>query len=166
MTISLIYNHFRFCKYEGISMKKFKIIIAVIFAVAVIMGVSACSNSSNSGGGGSSSSDNPFDGTSWYGDTKDKKDVKLLEFVTAEYNGNTYYRCKNVEDLYFGEGNQSTLIKGQELNYSVEKKSDGSYVATTQIFKYSVVIPSADSTTGYISIKRNNQTLKININKK
>lgn len=166
MTISLIYNYFRFCKYEGISMKKFKIIIAVIFAVAVIMGVSACSNSSNSGGGGSSSSDNPFDGTSWYGDTKDKKDVKLLEFVTAEYNGNTYYRCKNVEDLYFGEGNQSTLIKGQALNYSVEKKSDGSYVATTQIFKYSVVIPSADSTTGYISIERNNQTLKININKK
>lgn len=147
-------------------MKKFKIIIAVIFAVAVIMGVSACSNSSNSGVGGSSSSDNPFDGTSWYGDTKDKKDVKLLEFVTAEYNGNTYYRCKNVEDLYFGEGNQSTLIKGQALNYSVEKKSDGSYVATTQIFKYSVVIPSADSTTGYISIERNNQTLKININKK
>ena len=43
-------------------MKKFKIIIAVIFAVAVIMGVSACSNSSNSGGGGSSSSDKPASG--------------------------------------------------------------------------------------------------------
>ena len=34
------------------------------------------------------------------------------------------------------------------------------------IKKYSVVIPSADSTTGYISIEHNNQTLKININKK
>ena len=58
------------------------------------------------------------------------------------------------------------LRKGQKLPYTVEKKSDGSYVATTQILKYSVVIPSADSTTGYISIEHNNQTLKININKK
>lgn len=156
-------------------MKKIINALSVLMAAVMLLIFAACSNSSGSssgsGSGGNSggetyASDNPFDGTSWYGDTKDKKDVKLLEFVTAEYNGNTYYRCKNVEDLYFGEGNQSTLTKGQELLYSVEKKSDGSYVATTQIFKYSVVIPSADSTTGYISIERNNQTLKININKK
>ena len=152
-------------------MKRIINALSILMTAAMLMSFVACSSPSGSGSGGSSgggtyATENPFDGTSWYGDTKDKKDVKLLEFVTAEYNGNTYYRCKNVEDLYFGEGNQSTLIKGQALNYSVEKKSDGSYVATTQIFKYSVVIPSADSTTGYISIERNNQTLKININKK
>ena len=156
-------------------MKKIINALSILMTAAMLMSFVACSSpsgsesadsSGGSSGGGTYATENPFDGTSWYGDTKDKKDVKLLEFVTAEYNGNTYYRCKNVEDLYFGEGNQSTLIKGQALNYSVEKKEDGSYVATTQIYKYSVVIPSADSTTGYISIERNNQTLKININKK
>ena len=151
-------------------MKRIINALSILMTAAMLMSFVACSSpsgsSGSSSGGGTYATENPFDGTSWYGNTKDKKDVKLLEFVTAEYNGNTYYRCKNVEDLYFGEGNQSTLIKGQELNYSVEKKSDGSYVANTKILKYSVVIPSADSTTGYISIERNNQTLKININKK
>lgn len=156
-------------------MKKFKIIIAVIFAVAVIMGVSACSNSSNSGGGGSSGNSepaNPFDGTTWYGNTKDgftgevKNDVKLLVFDKTEYNGTPIYRCENVEGLYFGGEDHWSLTKGNKQPYSVEKKSDGSYVATTQFFKYSVVIPSADSTTGYIATEHNNQTLKININKK
>lgn len=153
-------------------MKKFKIIITVILAVAVIMGVSACSNSSNSGGGGSSSSDNPFDGTSWYGDTKDILasrdliDVKLLVFDKTDYNGATIYRCENVEGLYFGGEDHWRLTKGNKQPYSVEKKADGSYVATTQIFKYSVVIPSADSTTGYIATEHNNQILKINITKK
>ena len=153
-------------------MKKFKIIIAVIFAVAVIMGVSACSNSSNSGGGGSSSSDNPFDGTSWYGNTKDILaskdliDVKLLVFDKTDYNGATIYRCENVEGLYFGGEDHWRLPAGNKQPYSVEKKADGSYVATTQVFEYSVVIPSADSTTGYIATEHNNQILKINITKK
>ena len=156
-------------------MQKLKMIIVSIFFAALIMGVSACSNSSNSGGGGSSGNSepaNPFDGTTWYGNTKDgftgevKNDAKLLVFDKADYNGSTIYRCENVEHLFFGGSDNFELRKGQKLPYTVEKKSDGSYVATTQILKYSIVIPKADSTTGYISVEHNNQTLKIDINKK
>ena len=112
---------------------------------AMLMSFVACSSpsgsgSSNSGGGGSSSSDNPFDGTSWYGDTKDIlasrdiKDVKLLVFDKIEYNGETIYRCENVEGLYFGGEDHWRLTKGNKQPYSVEKKADGSFVATTQFF--------------------------------
>ena len=158
-------------------MKKIINALSILMTAAMLMSFVACSSpsgsgSSNSGGGGSSSSDNPFDGTTWYGNTKDgftgevKNDVKLLVFDKVEYNGTTIYRCENVDHLFFGGSDNWELRKGQKLPYTVEKKSDGSYVATTQILKYSVVIPSADSTTGYIATEHNNQTLKININKK
>lgn len=158
-------------------MKKIINALSILMAAAMLMSFVACSSpsgsgASNGGGGGSSSSDNPFDGTTWYGNTKDgftgevKNDVKLLVFDKTEYNGTTLYRCSNVDHLFFGGSDNLELRKGQKLPYTVEKKSDGSYVATTQILKYSVVIPSADSTTGYISIEHNNQTLKIDINKK
>ncbi len=153
-------------------MKKLKMIMIGLFAAALIMGVTACSQPSNSDGGGSSEPDNPFDGTSWYGNTKDsftgeeKTDVKLLVFDQAEYNGALIYRCENVETLYFGGSSSLQLNKGQKQPYTVEKKSDGSYVATTQIFQYSVVIPNADSTTGYIEMTFDNETLRINITKK
>ena len=158
-------------------MKKIINALSILMTAAMLMSFVACSSpsgsgSSNSGGGGSSSSDNPFDGTSWYGDTKDIlasrdiKDVKLLVFDKIEYNGETIYRCENVEGLYFGGEDHWRLTKGNKQPYSVEKKADGSFVATTQFFKYSVVIPSADSTTGYIATEHNNQILKINITKK
>ena len=152
-------------------MKKIINALSILMTAAMLMSFVACSSPSGSGsgsgsGGGTNATENPFDGTSWYGDTKDKKDVKLLEFDKTNYYGATIYRCENVEELYFGGEDPWRLTKGNKQPYSVEKKEDGSYVATTQIFKYSVVIPSADSTTGYISIERNNQILKININKK
>ncbi len=154
-------------------MKKLKMIMIGLFAAVLIMGVTACSQPSNSSSSsGSSDPENPFDGTSWYGNTRDfytgeeKTDVKLLVFDQAEYNGALIYRCENVETLYFGGSSSLQLTEGQKLPYTVEKKSDGSYVATIQLLQYSVVIPSADSTTGYISKEYNNQTLKINITKK
>ena len=151
-------------------MKKLKMIVVCFFAATLIFGVTACSSPSNSGG--STDSDNPFDGTSWYGTTKDFltgeviNDVKLLVFDKAEFNGNPIYRCENVECLYFGGSDGFQLVKGQKLPYTVERKSDGSYVATTQLLVYSIVIPKADSTTGYIAVEHDNQILKINITKK
>ena len=151
-------------------MKKIKLIFAVLVAASVFC-LAACSNTS--GGSGSSEPSNPFDGTSWYGDTQDffypyevRTDVKLLVFDKVDYNGTTICRCENVEDLFFGGDDNFRLQKGQKLPYDVERKSDGSYVATTQIFKYSIVIPDADSTTGYIAVEHENKILKINITKK
>ncbi len=156
-------------------MKKIKLFFLVLIAVSAfcLLACTTPSSGSSSGtetgtgtGSGSSNSSNPFDGTSWYGDTKDKKDVKLLVFDKTDYNGATIYRCENVEELYFGGEDHWRLMKGNKQPYSVEKKADGSYVATTQILKYTVVIPSATSTTGYIATEHNNQILKINITKK
>lgn len=158
-------------------MKKIQLFLVVLIAVSAfcLLACTTPSSGSSSGtgtGSGSSDLSNPFDGTSWYGDTKDilaskdLKDVKLLVFDKTDYNGVTIYRCENVEGLYFGGEDHWRLTKGNKQPYSVEKKADGSYVATTQIFKYSVVIPSATSTTGYIATEHNNQILKINITKK
>ena len=158
-------------------MKKIINVLSVLMVSAALFTFAACSSPSGSGSGGSSGGgtyapENPFDGTSWYGDTKDILaskdliDVKLLVFDKTDYNGATIYRCENVEGLYFGGEDHWRLTKGNKLPYSVEKKSDGSYVATTQIFKYTVVIPSATSNTGYIAVEHNNKTLTINITKK
>ena len=151
-------------------MKKIKLIFTVLVAASVFC-LAACSNTS--GGSGSSEPSNPFDGTSWYGDTQDffypcevRTDVKLLVFDKVDYNGTTICRCETVEDLFFGGDDNFRLQKGQKLPYDVERKSDGSYVATTQIFKYSIVIPDADSTTGYIAVEHEKRILKINITKK
>ncbi|EID84077.1 hypothetical protein MSI_24780 [Treponema sp. JC4] len=152
-------------------MKVLKKLCICLLTAVLLAGFVSCANDS-SDSGSSSVSANPFDGTSWYGSTKDfftdevKNDVKLLVFDKVEVNGSIICRCENVEALYFGGSDNWRLTKGQKLPYSVKQNSDGSFEATTTIFKYSVVIPSADSTTGYVATEHNGQILKIEITKK
>ncbi len=142
-----------------------------LFTAMLVTGFVSCANDSSSSGNTSVSA-NPFDGTSWYGSTKDfftgeiQNDVKLLVFDKVEGYGSIICRCENVKDLYFGGNDGFRLQSGQKLPYAVKQNSDGSYEATTTIFKYSIVIPSANSSTGYIVVEHNGQTLKINITKK
>lgn len=150
-----------------------KLSICLLTAVLVAGYVSCANDSNNNGNNGSSDSTNPFDGTTWYGSTKDfftdevKTDVKLIVFDKAEVYGSTICRCENVEDLYFGGNDGFRLVSGQKLPYTVKQNSDGSFEATTTlIFTYSVIIPSADATSGYIVKEHNGQLLKIEITKK
>ncbi len=148
-------------------MKKLKSILAALFVAAAVMGVSGCSNSTSPDPVLMAILMDPFNGSSWYGDTIEAgevvKDAKLLEFSSSNFMGFVVSLCEVKNNI----GSTTYAInKGSKVTYSVKQNSDGSYVANVSS-AFSVVIPNAFATSGYIQMESSSgETIKINITRK
>lgn len=159
-------------------MKKIKLIFAAMFTAAMIMGISACSNSSSSSD--DASDIDPFAGTSWYGDLyKDDYDENMHRIYVKDGSGDLFrFRPASEKTNVFGKemgyveilnpvyflfpkdyeaavksGNENAyqLLENQKITYTVEKNEKG-YEACIGILgeQFRLTISKADSKEGTI----------------